>query len=186
MMIQSSIRHGNGASGRTEGRPGPDCLTGAPLGAQSATLRGTHALIDAAFDAVARFSGHALARRMPASSDTSMLVPTDRSFPGYELWAATRATGVHLVWRIKQNSVFDPLEILPDGSFLAIMRPPADNVRYGQARAAGRRPRPADISCASSTAPSRSAPPTAHHELRCSGWSQACWTTSPPPHVNSR
>jgi hypothetical protein len=99
---------------------------------------GTHALIDAAFDAVARFSEHALARRLLASLDASMLLLADRNFAGYELWAAARATGAHLVWRLKQNTVFDPLEVLPDGSFLAIMRTPADNIRYGQARAAGR------------------------------------------------
>jgi hypothetical protein len=99
---------------------------------------GTHALIDAAFDAVARFSEHALARRLLASLDATMLLLADRNFVGHELWAATRATGAHLVWRLKQNTVFDPLEVLPDGSFLAIMRTPADNVRYGQARAARR------------------------------------------------
>jgi hypothetical protein len=99
---------------------------------------GTHAVIDAAFDAVARFSEHALSRRLLASLEPTMLLLADRNFAGYELWTATRATGAHLLWRLKQYAVFDPIKILPDGSFLTIMRTPADNVRYGQARAAGR------------------------------------------------
>ena len=99
---------------------------------------GTHAVIDAAFDAVAGFSEHALARRLLASLEPTMLLLADRNFAGYELWGATRATGAHLVWRLKKHVIFDPVKVLPDGSFLTIMRTPADNVRYGQARAAGR------------------------------------------------
>ena len=72
---------------------------------------GTHAVIDA----VARFSEHALARRLLASLEPTMLLPADRNFAGYELWTATRATGAHLVWRLKQYAVFDPIKILPDG-----------------------------------------------------------------------
>jgi hypothetical protein len=48
---------------------------------------GTHALIDAAFDAVARFSEHNLARRTLASLCSDMLVLADRNFAGHELWA---------------------------------------------------------------------------------------------------
>lgn len=99
---------------------------------------GTHALLDAAFDAIAHHSEHALSRRLLASLDATMLLLADRNFPGYELWGQARATGAHLVWRLKKQNVFDPLRVLPDGSFLAIMRTPADNVKYGQARAAGR------------------------------------------------
>jgi hypothetical protein len=99
---------------------------------------GTHALVDATFDAIAHHSEHALARRLLVSLDATMLLLADRNFPGYELWGQARATGAHLVWRLKKQNVFDPLRVLPDGSFLAIMRTPSDNVRYGQARAAGR------------------------------------------------
>ena len=36
--------------------------------------------------------------------------------------------------------MFTPLQVLPDGSFLPVMPTPAENVRLGQARAAGRTP----------------------------------------------
>ncbi|MFW6724995.1 IS4 family transposase [Streptomyces sp. MAR4 CNY-716] len=98
---------------------------------------GTHALIDAAFDSVAAFSEHKLARHLLASLRAGMLL-ADRNFAGYELWGLARVTGAHLAWRIKQNLVFVPMRVLPDGSYLSIMRTPAENVRHGQARAAGR------------------------------------------------
>jgi hypothetical protein len=56
---------------------------------------GTHAVIDAAFDAVARFSEHALARRLLASLEPTMLLLADRNFAGYELWGVTRFTVCH-------------------------------------------------------------------------------------------
>ncbi|RPK42626.1 hypothetical protein EES39_20470 [Streptomyces sp. ADI92-24] len=99
---------------------------------------GTHALVDAAFDAVARFSEHKLARRLLASLRPDMLLLADRNFAGYQLWGLARATGAHLAWRIKKNLVFVPLRVLSDGSYLSIMRTPAENIRHGQARAAGR------------------------------------------------
>src|SRR5512144_2103309 len=74
---------------------------------------------------------------LTASLRSGMLL-ADRNFAGYELWGLARATGAHLAWRIKNNLVFDPLRVLPDGSYLSIMRTPAENVRRGQARAAGR------------------------------------------------
>jgi hypothetical protein len=100
---------------------------------------GTHGLIDAAFDAVATFSEHKLARRLLASLTEGMLLLADRNFAGYQLWGLARASGTHLAWRIKKNLVFVPLRILPDGSFLSVMPTPAESIRHGQARAAGRR-----------------------------------------------
>nr|WP_157435858.1 reverse transcriptase domain-containing protein [Actinospica robiniae] len=48
---------------------------------------GTHAVIDAAFDAVARFSEHGLARRLLASLEPAMLLLADRNFAGYyKIW----------------------------------------------------------------------------------------------------
>jgi Transposase DDE domain len=99
---------------------------------------GTHALIDAAFDGVARASEQALARQLLASLTAGMLLLADRNFPGYELWGLAAATGADLAWRIKKNLVFTPVKVLPDGSFHSVMRTPAQNVRHGQARAAGR------------------------------------------------
>jgi hypothetical protein len=99
---------------------------------------GTHAIIDAAFDAVDTFSEHKLARRLLASLQEDTLLLADRNFAGHELWGLARATGAHLAWRIKKNLVFVPLRVLPDGSYLTIMRTPQDNLRYGHARADGR------------------------------------------------
>ena len=79
-----------------------------------------------------------LARRLLASLAPGMLLLADRNFPGYELWGLAAATGAGLAWRIKKNLVFPPVKVLPDGSFHSVMRTPAENVRYGKARAAGR------------------------------------------------
>jgi Insertion element 4 transposase N-terminal/Transposase DDE domain len=101
---------------------------------------GTHALIDAVFDGVATASEQRLARRLLRALGPGMLLLADRNFPGWELWGLAAGTGADLVWRIKKNLVFTPLRVLPDGSFLSVMPTPAENVRLGQARAAGRIP----------------------------------------------
>ena len=99
---------------------------------------GTHALLGAVFDGYDRASEPALARRLLDRLEPGMLLLADRNFPGYELWGLAAATGADLVWRLKKNRVFVPVRRLPDGSFLSVMPTPAENVRYGQARAAGR------------------------------------------------
>ena len=101
---------------------------------------GTHALIDAVFDGVARASEQKLARRLLRALGPGMLLLADRNFPGWELWGLAAGTGADLAWRIKKNLVFTPLTVLPDGSFLSVMPTPAENIRLGQARAAGRVP----------------------------------------------
>ena len=101
---------------------------------------GTHALIDAVFDGVARASEQKLARRLLPALGPGMLLLADRNFPGWELWGLAAGTGADLAWRIKKNLVFTPLKVLPDGSFLSVMPTPAENLRLGQARAAGRIP----------------------------------------------
>jgi hypothetical protein len=101
---------------------------------------GTHALIGAVFDGVARASEQKLARRLLHALSPGMLLLADRNFPGWELWGLAAGTGADLAWRIKKNLVFTPLQVLPDGSFLSVMPTPAENVRLGQARAAGRIP----------------------------------------------
>ena len=99
---------------------------------------GTHALIDAVFDGFHTASEHVLARRVLTSLRPGMLLLADRNFPGHQLWGEAVATGADLAWRLKKNTVFVPTTVLPDGSFLSVMGTPAENVRYGQARAAGR------------------------------------------------
>jgi hypothetical protein len=99
---------------------------------------GTRALIDAVFDGVEKASEQVLARQVLPSLTPGMLLLADRNFPGHELWGLAAATGADLAWRIKKNLVFPPVKMLPDGSFHSVMRTPAENVRHGQARAAGR------------------------------------------------
>jgi hypothetical protein len=94
--------------------------------------------MDAVFDGVEKASEQVLARRLLASLAPGMLLLADRNFPGYQLWGLAAATGADLAWRIKKNLVFPPVKVLPDGSFHSVMRTPAENVRHGQARAAGR------------------------------------------------
>jgi hypothetical protein len=99
---------------------------------------GTHAVLAAAFDGFHAASEHVLARRVLDGLRPGMLLLADRNFPGHQLWGLATGTGADLAWRIKKNHVFVPVRRLPDGSFLSVMGTPAENVRYGQARAAGR------------------------------------------------
>jgi hypothetical protein len=51
--------------------------------------------------------------------------------------ATSGGTGAELAWRIKKAQVFVPLRRLSNGSFPSVLDTPRENVRYGQARAAG-------------------------------------------------
>jgi hypothetical protein len=99
---------------------------------------GTHAVLQAAFDGFHAATEQALARRVLGGLGPGMLLLADRNFPGHDLWGLALSTGADLAWRIKKNHVFVPVRRLADGSFLSVMGTPAENVRYGQARAAGR------------------------------------------------
>ncbi|MFF3160008.1 transposase [Streptomyces sp. NPDC057910] len=97
---------------------------------------GTHGLVGAAFDGVEHSSEYTLGRALPADLTPDVLLLVDRYFAGYELWADARATGAHLIWRVKKGQIFTPLRVLPDGSCLSIMPTSAETRRH--ARAAGR------------------------------------------------
>ena len=99
---------------------------------------GTHAVIDAAFDGVEKASEHKLARRLLHALGPGMLLLADRNFAGHELWGLVTSAGADMAWRIKKNLVFPPVQVLQDGSFLSIMATPAENVRFGRARACGK------------------------------------------------
>ncbi len=99
---------------------------------------GTHALLQAAFDGCHAATEQALARRVLDGLRPGMLLLADRNFPGHQLWGLATGTGADLAWRIKRNHVFVPVRRLSDGSFLSVLGTPAENIRYGQARAAGR------------------------------------------------
>ncbi len=130
---------GNSAEFGYSGRTGVNQSWNPQLRFMALIECGTHALVDAVFDSVDRFSEHKLARRLLASLTEGTLLLADRNFAGYELWGGlARATGAHLAWRIKKNLVFPPVRVLPDGSYLSIMRTPQENLRHGHARAEGR------------------------------------------------
>jgi hypothetical protein len=95
---------------------------------------GSHAIIDVAFDGVARASEQVLARQLLASLAPGMLLLADRNFLSYPLWNATLGTGADLLWRIKSSSHLVPTKHLPDGSYLAILPTPAETRRLGQRR----------------------------------------------------
>jgi hypothetical protein len=101
---------------------------------------GTHAVIDAAFDAAGRASEHKLARRLLAALGPGMLLLADRNFAGHQLWGQVAASGADMAWRVKKNVIFPPAAVLADGSFLSVMNSPAGNVRLGRDRAAGKPP----------------------------------------------
>jgi hypothetical protein len=100
---------------------------------------GTHAVLDAAFAGYTQLSELKLARQVLASLTPGMLLLADRNFPGYDLWAQASSTGADLIWRIKKSQVFEPITVLPDGSYLSRMHTPTDNLRLGSARAKGHR-----------------------------------------------
>jgi Insertion element 4 transposase N-terminal/Transposase DDE domain len=93
---------------------------------------GTRAIIDAALDGVAKVSEQVLARRLLHALRPGMLLLADRNFPGWQLWGLAAGGGAHLLWRVRADLVFDPLEILPDGSFLSVIPTPQD-ARHGWA-----------------------------------------------------
>lgn len=140
--------HGHSADNPTEASATKDTATmvnakrggGAAMGANplvrimTLVECGSHALIDVAFDGVARASEQALARRLLASLTPGMLLLADRNFVNYPLWNAAVGTGADLLWRVKSSSHLVPTQHLPDGSYLAILPTPAEARRLGQRR----------------------------------------------------
>jgi hypothetical protein len=59
-----------------------------------------------------------------------MLLLWDRNFHSFEMIRATQARGADFLGRAKVNLIFEPTEVLADGSFLAAVYPsPYDRVR---------------------------------------------------------
>ncbi len=82
---------------------------------------GTHAVIDAVFGAA---SEQVLARRVLGSLGQGMLLLGDRNFPSYRLWQEATATGAHLLWRVKANTLLPRIGTFTDGSYLAVLPRP--------------------------------------------------------------
>jgi hypothetical protein len=71
-----------------------------------------------------------------------MLVLADRGFVGVELITLIREAGGHILWRVKKGVAARPKSVLPDGSYLAVMR--ARN-HHGRGWIAGKRPKPITV-----------------------------------------
>lgn len=118
---ENTARFGRPASGRGE-------KTGAFPQARVVALAecGTHAIIAAEIGPCT--TGEiTLARNLFPKLAADMLLLVDRGFCGYDLWQAASAGGADLCWRTKANAVLPETELLPDGSYLSILRPPHGN-----------------------------------------------------------
>jgi hypothetical protein len=60
-----------------------------------------------------------------------MLLLADRNFPSHKLWREAAATGAHLLWRIKANTLLPRIGTFPDGSWLAVLPRPGTGRRQG-------------------------------------------------------
>lgn len=79
---------------------------------------GTHALIAAELGTI--YQGEReLASALRGRVEPNMLIIADRGFYSYDLWREYLATGAALLWRAWSSIILEPLEVLPDGSYLA-------------------------------------------------------------------
>jgi hypothetical protein len=106
------------------GRPGAGRGKAAwPVAAVIALIEiGTRLTVDA-FVGRYKTSEQSAAIRLMRSLRTGMLLLWDRAFVGYELWNEAIKTGAHLLGRLKSNMIFEPIQTLADGSFLAKLYP---------------------------------------------------------------
>jgi len=83
---------------------------------------GTHAIVDARVGPYTT-SEVALSRELVTGLTPGMLVLADRGLYGFELWSQAAATGADLLWRVKASVRPRHVDDLPDGSWLAEIRP---------------------------------------------------------------
>jgi hypothetical protein len=65
-----------------------------------------------------------LALDLLPSFGPGMLVLADRNFLSWSLARAVLATGAHLLWRASASFALRPVKVLPDGTYLAELKPP--------------------------------------------------------------
>jgi len=99
---------------------------------------GSRAVVDAEIGGC-RTGEREMAQHLLDRVDQQALLLADRGFFSYEFWKQARATGAHLLWRVKKQShMYSPvLQQLPDGSYLSELIPKA--VRFDLARGKKRR-----------------------------------------------
>jgi hypothetical protein len=79
---------------------------------------GTHAMFDAVIGPYTT-SENALSVDLLGRLEPGMLCLADRGFYSFKAWENARGTGADLLWRVKDNLKLEPVEDLPDGSWLA-------------------------------------------------------------------
>jgi hypothetical protein len=79
---------------------------------------GTHAMFDAVIGPYTT-SENAASAELLGRLEPGMLCLADRGFYGFTAWENARGTGADLLWRVKDNLKLEPVEDLPDGSWLA-------------------------------------------------------------------
>jgi hypothetical protein len=90
---------------------------------------GTHAMFDAVIGPCTT-SELALAGQLIERLQPGMLVIADRLFTGFPLWHKAVGTGADLLWRARSDLKPRHLETLPDGSWLAEIRPGGNAGRH--------------------------------------------------------
>jgi hypothetical protein len=115
---KNAAHFGRPASGRGE-------KTGAFPQARVVALAecGTHAIIAAEIGPCTT-GQTTLARKLFPRLEEGMLLIVDRGFCRYDLWQSAAAGGAQLCWRTKSNAVLPATKLLPDGSYLSVLRPP--------------------------------------------------------------
>lgn len=91
---------------------------------------GSHAIVDAGFWPY-RVSERVGGFRMLRSVGPGMLVMWDRGFHDYDMFARARGRDAHVLGRLPANVKLQRTQTLPDGSYLAYLRP-SDYVRRKQ------------------------------------------------------
>jgi len=83
---------------------------------------GTGALVEATIGAYTT-GEQTLARDLLPAFTAEMLVLADRNFLSHTLARDTLATGAHILWRASASFTLRPVQVLPDGTYLAQLRP---------------------------------------------------------------
>jgi Insertion element 4 transposase N-terminal/Transposase DDE domain len=92
---------------------------------------GSHAMFDAVVGSYTT-AENTLARDLVDRLEPGMLVLADRGFCGFPLWSRAFATGADLLWRAMPNMKPRHVETLPDGSWLAELRPSGNAGRHAK------------------------------------------------------
>lgn len=116
---------------RAFGRPGSGRAPGAFPQARVLSLceTGSHVLWRSLIKPL-RCGEIPMARHLLRFLTPEMLLLWDRNFLSYDLVSQVREQGAHLLARIKKNLVFEPIQHLSDGSYLAKLYPSAKDRRH--------------------------------------------------------